>query len=1452
MSDPVSFGTTQRAYTMRLQGPMDGGDSWMDRLWITHDKVNRGAKVFGEFLLTLRGGLPASAIDGAEDDLAARRRLLALCWFTVESEDSATADFRVSHQDVPGGQGGRRADEKKMEQALRECLESKDIPASARADWMRDCGHALKARIRDDAVWVQRWKMYEDLHSKPDPAEVRAILFELLGRDFLSPYVEGKKGRRTKSAESGKQEEDKEKPAEPIARAEQFDHVRRTARRLEGEWFGQGKKRDFSALTAAYGALKNISEKLAEEPPRTMAALKKMVLAARQEEGWELVRPKKKEGSVIAVGEMALANSGPSPRARSTWDRILLAIRADEPDALPSGRGDQFLKADFWKGLAEDAAKTIEKKSDRGTVGRGADWTASLLQRVQTEAGIAYKPNSEMTEFFRFMLGAAAARVAQTHSWVRRAEALRDDASMKESNLEKKFQSGAWLKAREWLDDYLERRSERSGASGLMTIRKNAIDGWDKVVQRWTVIPTAGEQAVEERRTAVKELQESEEKFGDAVLFDALALEEASCVWRLAGKPAPELLKAFVEWRQAEYDTRRYKVPRYCHPDALLHPVFCQFGKDKPGIEYGWRKAAATTDRSQATKVDVLLLDSSGGADWVEMRWQGKRLLRDLGFSETTAQFSGISRDTRLGRGASGVVSFDAPSERPKHLFEKNAKPWNARLEAPRGLLERMAQLITKGKRDQVERIRRRIGWFLTFSPDLIKQGPWHSFVSIPAVRNVLKSDGAPVSVNARKGTTYWKSGFGWMVRPGLGIFPGIRVLGMDLGHRHGAACAVWQQVSDDEVSQAAKRAAVQPPAKPEISFCCDDPSRELCKGGTRKGKLPQLIFRRVGPDSWARLERQFLIRLPGEIEGARALAVWERGWLESFVKGFGKTFGSDEERGRWKERMGADVALARLEALKLAARALRRHGDRVRIAHALVSSEMPGMGGRMQKISSAQDRLPHLVRAMGLWDLMANSTWWKDDEAAALWKNRVVPVASELGAELPLSDEDASLQAAKAARKKREALYSKVSEKLASEAKLSKEIADFFFASWGREDAAWKARLRALSLWIAKGAVWDKTGKWSRKPQVQRNAGGLSLVRISALEQLARLQRAFAQRPTRETVFRMAEEGERHARRMREKLERLREDRLKKLANAVAMGAMGLVGMEKDKLARVEKARREGPRFAPTHVVVIESLSHYRPEASRTRRENRGLMSWSAREMARRLKDQCDLHGLLMLEASAAYTSRFCSRCGSPGSRCEELFLRELENSYWSKERRKALDTPENSRTPSHRYLLALDPMNTPDRRVRLPREGGALFVCSNDRCQISGGGLQADLNAAANIGIRAMLDGRWRGAWQYLPTVGSIPDLKSFALKGASEDLKNLKIKIGGGGNGKPIRNKAKSNGRNVFNAFRDVTQGVDPSVSIWKPYRQFWQDAANRVIERLLHPQPRVKKSVPAKNP
>lgn len=53
----------------------------------------------------------------------------------------------------------------------------------------------------------------------------------------------------------------------------------------------------------------------------------------------------------------------------------------------------------------------------------------------------------------------------------------------------------------------------------------------------------------------------------------------------------------------------------------------------------------------------------------------------------------------------------------------------------------------------------------------------------------------------------------------------------------------------------------------------------------------------------------------------------------------------------------------------------------------------------------------------------------------------------------------------------------------------------------------------------------------------------------------------------------------------------------------------------------------------------------------------------------------------------------------------------------------------------------------------VCVPRRGAELFVSAQPAIQSHTGIVHADLNAAANIGLRALMDPDWPGAWWYVP---------------------------------------------------------------------------------------------------
>src|SRR5690606_2098442 len=115
-----------------------------------------------------------------------------------------------------------------------------------------------------------------------------------------------------------------------------------------------------------------------------------------------------------------------------------------------------------------------------------------------------------------------------------------------------------------------------------------------------------------------------------------------------------------------------------------------------------------------------------------------------------------------------------------------------------------------------------------------------------------------------------------------LARMPGLRVLSLDLGHRYAAACAVWETITGEQI-EATCRAHRQ--ALPDADATYLHLKRTTTKSqqsGRRKGQpiVETPIYRRIGADClpdgsphpapWARLDRQFLIKLQGEDRPAR------------------------------------------------------------------------------------------------------------------------------------------------------------------------------------------------------------------------------------------------------------------------------------------------------------------------------------------------------------------------------------------------------------------------------------------------------------------------------------------------------------------------------------------------------------------------------------------------------
>jgi hypothetical protein len=876
------------------------------------------------------------------------------------------------------------------------------------------------------------------------------------------------------------------------------------------------------------------------------------------------------------------------------------------------------------------------------------------------------------------------------------------------------------------------------------------------------------------------------------------------------------------------------------------------------------------------------------------MRWESKRLRKDLALYQQERIGPEVCRADRFGRAASGA---DGRSVRVANVFSE--KEWSGRLQANRAELDRLADLVygksKSGKNSPTydaiatpldkTAARRwlRLRWFLSYSAKLLPAGPWLSEI-VPQLPDgwEWKKGRKGMFLNIAANEKRKGEGSG-RTRLKLARLP-VRVLSFDLGHRYGAACAVWGcGIPTKELGklceQADKVVRDEGDLYRHLKYKTD-------KRDKKSGKViyRTVVWRRIGPDklddksdhptAWVPLERQFLIKLQGEEKPARVRHDIE--WVE-FKKHFQKMTGLNqpsEEQATKGKRVDGLMTLAADEVRA----ALRRHGDVARIANAFQSKVKQLAGGRQYSFfgenpgmaddspeKRAENFRRFLLDALVLWHELRGGRYrgraWANAEASALWDKHVLPhfaarikYAAESEHETPLER--------KSRLKSLEKVLEPVAAALAGDNRLRAMLAAEFTRIWRDEDAQWVGKTGHLR-WLRNFLI-PRLGKkpklaspeyeeWKKRAQAIRNVGGLSIDRIATILKLYQIMRAFHTRPDpdnlRAGIERLEEEANhelRFGQRILDTLEHLRENRIKQLASRLVEAALGIGSEDKQnhwdggtKRPRMRiEATTHDKRFLPCHAIIGEDLQNYRPEQSRLRSENRRIRDWAARNVRKYIVEGCELNGLYFDEVSPRWTSQQDSRTGAPGIRCEDLAVTDFLK------RKKLIASARKGDRARDRYISALarryasnaEEQADSKMLLRIPNNSGELFV-SADVDSSTTNGIQADLNAAANIGLRALMDPDWSGAWWYVPVQSAdgttdpkdFPGCPSFGRPmQLSVKVESERDKSDEGAAPNPIREKTY--------AWCDVSdRSLSSRGSVWKSTRHYWNGVDLRIVER-----------------
>jgi IS605 OrfB family transposase len=1251
-------GQTRRAYTMRLTSAKDANSNACLALWETHKLVNKGTKAFGDLWLTLRGGLAAKLVEQVEDKAAAQV-LLTLGWLTVEAPANAVPkNAIVASADQPPGERSAQ-----LEKRLVAILKGEGLDDAAVEAWLATCKPTFAANIREDSVWVDRRGLFNQSKGEfawtSDHAK-QVVLDEIIGavEDYLS-LAEGD--------------------------GEKKDYAQKAGGWISRNW-GSGKKSDTNAILEKLGAVLAIDRAalLGKDTLAVLGQIHKAVGAqpAESEDKQALLDQIKK-----AFGWLGRPSAG----------CMALNVIAEQPifnEALA-----QRLDSGFSKEI-------VAKQAKAGKAQLG--WAGKVRALVEKATGLPFRVEKDHIWEYGVMLDHALRRVSIAHSWAKRAEKSRrefDDAANAASD----------QIVSNWVENYTAERAIASGSLDGYVIRRNALDGWREVCQAWQEL--GSDATAEKRLKAARGLQEELEKFGDIQLFEAIA-DANPAIWSREGKAKPELLDGEVRRRMARNDQTRFKVPAYRHPDPFLNPVFCDYGNSRWSISYGAKESGEKEDARRLT----LATFNHGKIQQTDFRWQSKRLATEITNGLSDPKLPESSRSHRLARAASRLQEGQAV--RTAGLLALN--DWNGRLQASRAKLERIHRQISKGvPKERIEKALAAIPWLITFSVPLVPQGPWLDFVAADPILSSTKAidklsnpkfEAAglsfpfdhPANGKSRKG----------MARLHLSRLHGLRLLSVDLGHRHAAACAVWQTLSSQEVTARCAKSGVPGPGPEELFL-------HLQEGKRKK------VFRRVGgdrlptgeknPAPWAELDRQFVLPLAGEDTEARYANDAERDSVAKLEKMIG--IQSNRKPKDWR------MDRLQLDLVRQARLGLARHATMARLALGLTAGEKVLPGGRKFPFTGREDRVAYIQALLAQMHRLILDTAQVDASRLKVWR--------DLSEDALGSDAFEPSATKKAGVKSVPGKLAVLAGRFVDDNELSKRWADIWRNQWDLMDGRWRNAIKAIrQILLPRGKRGDKT---------IRRRGGLSLGRLSAIEEFRRkVQLAFYTRQKMEGD-RLEAPLEFSARALRA-LEKLRENRVRQISSRITAAALG-IGPDRDKPGRLVK------RFETCHAVVIESLGNYRPDATQTRRENRQLMQWSSGKIRKLLAEACQLSGLHLREVSPAFTSRQDSRTGAGGSRAVEVAVEELrrEGGYWQREVAKAEERVRVGKgSPADNYLVKLFEATSLSGNVIIPRRGGDLFVSGDNHAPLV---IQADLNAAANIGLAALMDPDWGGKWWFVP---------------------------------------------------------------------------------------------------
>ncbi|MDR2459299.1 MAG: type V CRISPR-associated protein Cas12b [Deltaproteobacteria bacterium] len=1018
---------------------------------------------------------------------------------------------------------------------------------------------------------------------------------------------------------------------------------------------------------------------------------------------------------------------------------------------------DQVMIGRLGRAALMSSARCLNFESDKGP----KEYLTLMMNDASEASGIPFEAEGPSREFYVSTMAEALQRFKSHMSWVARRERARQSQAAKGKELMKTVHPKTVIA----LNEFRAKQKIDSGAVEDCEISEAEIAGYKQLYELWAA------KKCETETGRLKVLEEFWETIpcdqrGSISLFRHLCSSDELPGWPKEEfdpltDATPEDLIAYVKARNDLSGATRRKIPMLQHIDPYLSPVPLRFGEGRMGV----KQDAKTYPDGNFFQYLTLTL------------WNGTKFVNCLGYWDSK----------RINDALAFKSSAKGP-EAPCQLHDLYTKLKHSPITIrPNKKAQSKLRVLGKGENidsKSLERIQESMTWAIDFHIKIWPYGPFHRSTSTKNEEHNAKPIYQAV-IPPKKNQSVMVD-IGWDLS-------GIKILCLDLGRNNSLALSFMHPTTAEALEALCLQNEVPIPTPSDL-WCHVPVTMRNDEVLVKK----TLIFRRTGPDilddgkanstPWARIGEQYLPKLPGEsAKDRRELSDDEivalhnadvlLGIGEPYVKRLMSSgFGQGKCKGNQRERLNR---ILKNPSLKQAPPCPPAKGKNPSLKQAppcppaeekdpslasvsrtaivavnelvVTTTRVIGHFFNLSKIPLLLKDESPLQVAKGLqnwWDLLR----YKDkdivlDTAAKLWDCYIKPLPGYQDLFLAYSKRQLGKASGSKYLKFVQIAQSLMNTDLDKIARHFKEALEEIEANLVKV----KYTAHSFLFPCRFGTVEDGLSA--------RQMGGLSHLRIDAMNRLIyKVMKPLAFHRANKLAeggvakgssgFDITEVGK------IEKVivQRLVAQRVDEIVSIVTTNALGTY-WKNAKNGKSSTGPGSGDeKLCP--IVVMENLDSLTPNLGRTMSENRLISTMRAGGIREKLKQRCRRLGLMLIEVDPAETAAVDSRTGAFGMRAREIsaakfmsqpgIRKKVEEARVRSEKGTALaeDWLWISIDDRLKSLSKSDLAKTAN--VFIPSKGGALFLSGDEK---SSRIIHADINAACNIGLRALTTPSWVG---------------------------------------------------------------------------------------------------------